>query len=99
MSVVELFDSEKEAWTTIRGLGFLKAVEIVGEASRGVSESRRSEHVSIDWSGLIGLRNLIVHQCDRVDVSRLASTVRDHFPRLIVVLRLGLVVLALPPRP
>ena len=72
----------------IRVLGFQKAIEIVGEAAKA---SRGDEVHALDhikWSGLIGLRNVVVHQYDRVELSRLLDIVDVEFPRLVAQLRL-----------
>lgn len=74
-------DSERVA-----ALGFQRAVEIVGEAAAAVGEKSAGK-VHIDWSGLIGLRNVIVHQYDRLDQVRLKDIVRAEFPRLLAQLR------------
>jgi len=41
---------------------------ILGEAVRRVSAAFRTAHAHVDWSGVIGFRNLIVHDYDEVDV-------------------------------
>jgi uncharacterized protein with HEPN domain len=40
----------------------LRQLEIIGEASNAVSNELQSKHPEIDWSGLIGLRNIIIHR-------------------------------------
>ena len=43
-----------------------RQLEILGEAARRISETFKQEHPEIDWRGIIGLRNIITHQYDRV---------------------------------
>lgn len=39
---------------------------ILGEAARRLSDGFRSDHEEIDWRGIIGLRNILAHQYDKV---------------------------------
>lgn len=39
-----------------------KKFEIIGEASARLSPELRDEHPEIDWSSLIGFRNILIHQ-------------------------------------
>lgn len=40
----------------------VKKFEIIGEASARLSEETRIAHSEIDWSALIGFRNILIHQ-------------------------------------
>jgi uncharacterized protein with HEPN domain len=39
---------------------------ILGEAARRVSEVFRLAHPEVDWRGMIGLRNILAHQYEKV---------------------------------
>lgn len=39
-----------------------KKFEIIGEASARLSAELRDEHPEVDWSALIGFRNILIHQ-------------------------------------
>jgi uncharacterized protein with HEPN domain len=41
--------------------------EILGEAARGVSAATRQQHPEVPWRKIVGLRNIISHQYQRVD--------------------------------
>jgi uncharacterized protein with HEPN domain len=41
---------------------------ILGEAVRRLSDEYRAAHAEIEWSGYVGLRNVLIHQYDNVDV-------------------------------
>jgi uncharacterized protein with HEPN domain len=45
----------------------MRALEIVGEAAKRVPNSVRARHPDIDWRGMAGLRDVIIHQYDRID--------------------------------
>jgi uncharacterized protein with HEPN domain len=40
----------------------IRNFEIIGEASRLIPEDLRNKYKDIDWQGIIGLRNRIVHE-------------------------------------
>jgi len=44
-----------------------RQLEILGEAARRISEDFQQEHSDIDWRKIIGLRNVIAHQYDRIE--------------------------------
>lgn len=56
---------------------------IIGEAARRLTEEFRAQHSEIDWSGLIGLRNVIAHQYDRVNQREIWSIVIMKLPPLL----------------
>lgn len=71
-----------------------RSFEILGEASRRLSDEFRSEHPEIEWSRMIGLRNVIAHQYEDVDYLILW----DIITRILPELQLQLEAL-LPPLP
>ena len=67
-------------------LAIMKAVEIVGEAASRVSADTRAMHSEIPWSGIIGMRNRLVHGYFDVNLARVWETVAQDIPRLIAQL-------------
>ena len=63
-----------------------RELEILGEASRRVSEPFCHEHNDIPWRQLVGLRNVISHEYDRVNYEEIFRIVRQRIPELIVLL-------------
>lgn len=41
---------------------------IIGEATKRLSSEFRATHSTIDWKGMAGMRDILAHQYDRVDV-------------------------------
>ena len=60
-----------------------RQLEIVGEASRRMSEEFRQEHPEIPWSGIIAQRNVIAHQYEDIRQERIWSVVTEDIPVLI----------------
>jgi uncharacterized protein with HEPN domain len=44
----------------------LHLVAILGEAAGRVSSSGRSKYTSIPWRDVIGMRNMLVHGCEKL---------------------------------
>ena len=61
-----------------------RKLEILGEAARRVSEDLRRDHPEIPWRDIVGLRNVISHQYDKVDYGEVYTIVRERIPGLIV---------------
>jgi uncharacterized protein with HEPN domain len=63
-------------------------LEIIGEASRGLSDELRGRHASVPWSEIIGMRNILVHDYFGLNLDEVWSAVerdlpasRSHSPR------------------
>ena len=46
----------------LRRLALERALELVGEAARRVTETFQSAHPDIEWRSIIGQRNILAHQ-------------------------------------
>jgi uncharacterized protein with HEPN domain len=66
-----------------RILAVERLFEIMGEASRNLSEDFREKYGDSPWSKLVGLRNIIIHQYNRIDHSRLWEFISSDIPELI----------------
>lgn len=62
-------------------------LQIIGQATRGLSEEFKYEHSGIPWGEIIGMRNHIVHEYFRVDFDFVWDTVQYDLPDLQVRLR------------
>ena len=60
-----------------------RALEIVGEAARRVSQETRKSHPEIPWTGIIGFRNVLAHEYGDIDYRRLYTVLKDGVPELI----------------
>lgn len=62
----------------------VRRLEIVGEAARRLSDNAREEMDRINWSEIIGMRNIIAHQYDRLDLDFVWQAATHSLPQLIV---------------
>ncbi len=60
-----------------------KALELIGEAARRVSDVFRAEHPAIPWNEIKGMRNILVHEYDHVDWPRIWATLTVSIPALL----------------
>ena len=61
---------------------------ILGEAARRVSIAFRAAHPEVDWTGILGFRNRIIHEYDDVDLDKVWQIVEIDLPRVISALDL-----------
>ncbi len=64
----------------------LHLVSILGEAAGRVSPSGHSKYEQIPWRDMIGMRNMLIHGYDIVDLDVLWKTVEEDLPALIATL-------------
>ena len=70
----------------MRRLALERALELLGEAARRVSEAAKDEHPEIDWRGLIGQRNVLAHDYGEIDHRLLYDNARRNIPLLLAEL-------------
>lgn len=70
----------------ITRLAVERKLEILGEAACRVSQRFRDEHAGIPWKEIVGLRNLISHEYDKVNYPEIFRIVRERVPELITLL-------------
>jgi uncharacterized protein with HEPN domain len=71
---------------TIMRLAVERQLEILGEAARRVSSQFREAHPEVPWREIVGLRNVISHEYDRVNYDAIYRIVRNSLPALIATL-------------
>lgn len=70
----------------ITRLAVERKMEILGEAARRVSLRFKEEQPGIPWRQIIGLRNIISHQYDKVNYGLIYRVAREQIPELIALL-------------
>ena len=60
-----------------------RAIEIIGEAARKVSEEFRNGHPEIPWRSMIAQRNVLVHEYGEIKQERMWVLVIENLPALI----------------
>lgn len=54
----------------------------VGEAAAGLNDSIRAQAPEVPWNAIIGMRNILVHEYDSVDIDIVWDVVQNELPTL-----------------
>lgn len=63
--------------------GIEREIETIGEAARRLSAEFRSMTPDIPWRKIIGQRNVLVHEYDEIDDSRIWALTQNEIPSLL----------------
>jgi len=60
----------------------LRNLEVIGEATKRLDDAYRKTHPQIPWRAVAGLRDVLIHQYEGVDMDRVWNVVVDALPNL-----------------
>ncbi len=60
----------------------LYALVIIGEASRGITDTLSARHPGVPWGQMVAFRNLAVHAYPEIDARRVWDTATNDVPSL-----------------
>jgi len=60
----------------------VKSLEIIGEASRNISDDLKTAHPEIPWRQMIGMRNKLVHHYFGVDWEIVDDALKNELPEI-----------------
>lgn len=60
----------------------IRAIEVIGEASKKIPDKIKNETPQIPWREIAGMRDKLIHDYFGVDVSALWETVKEDIPFL-----------------
>ena len=86
ISNIEKFmeDVSKEAFLSNveKQYAVLRGLEIIGEATKNLSENLKINYPQVPWKEIAGMRDKLVHQYFGVDLELVWETVRRELPEL-----------------
>ena len=59
-----------------------RRLELIGEAANRLPDEFRSQYHRIPWSKIIGMRNVLIHEYDSIDLDRVWETIQKDVPEL-----------------
>jgi uncharacterized protein with HEPN domain len=65
-------------------MGIVRCIEIIGEASRCLSEDCKNKYNQVPWRQISNMRNILVHQYFEIDTDRVESVIKKNIPELKV---------------
>lgn len=77
-------DLDRDAFLTdaTRKRAFARSLEVIGEAAKQVPASFREAHPEIDWRGMAGMRDRLIHRYFSVDYELVWDVVSQKVPKL-----------------
>jgi len=64
----------------------IRAVEVIGEAAKKITEPIRSKYPDIPWRDMAGMRDKLIHAYFGVDLEVLWKTIQQDLPALKVMI-------------
>ncbi|KOP25564.1 nucleotidyltransferase [Hapalosiphon sp. MRB220] len=61
---------------------FIQHLQVIGEASRALSNDVRVQHPEVPWSQIIGMRNILTHNYFEIDLDVVWSVIERDLPNL-----------------
>lgn len=61
---------------------FVRSLEVIGEATKNLSDSFRKKHPQIRWKDIAGLRDVLIHQYFGIDYRSVWDIVKNKIPKL-----------------
>ena len=93
--VEDILDGMKKAEIMLEGVNYSKfesdfrinfavvrALEIIGEATKRLPEDLRQRYPDIPWKGMAGMRDRIIHGYDNVDLQIVWDVVKRDIPQI-----------------
>ena len=66
--------------------GVIRNLEVLGEATKNLSDDLRSANPEIPWRQIAGMRDVLIHDYLRVNLRRIWQTVVSDLPPLRIVI-------------
>ncbi len=65
----------------------LYQITIIGEATKRLSPEIRQQHPEVPWRAIAGMRDVMVHEYDQVDLDVVWDVIQNKLPELLVLLQ------------
>ena len=59
-----------------------RRLEVIGEAASRLPDEFRNQYPLIPWNKIVGMRNVLIHEYDSIDVDRVWGTIQKDITKL-----------------
>lgn len=86
IAIIEKYAARKTLKTFLSSLkdqdAVVRRIEIIGEATKSISEEFKIKHQEIPWKRMAGMRDVLIHEYFIVDLTAVWGTVQEDLPAL-----------------
>jgi len=61
----------------------IRQLEVIGEATKRLSEEFRVRHPEIPWRNMAGIRDILIHAYDHVDIDQVWTSAQNSIPDIL----------------
>lgn len=61
----------------------MRRITIIGEATKRLSKDFREQHSTIPWKEIAGMRDVITHDYNEVDLDEVWTAINENLPQLL----------------
>lgn len=65
----------------------IRRITIIGEATKRLSKEFRSQHPKIPWKQIAGMRDVLSHDYDEIDLDEVWIVVKQNLPQLLTYIQ------------
>jgi uncharacterized protein with HEPN domain len=76
------FDYNKFLQAKLTQDGVIRQLEIIGEATKNISDSLKKDNPAVPWKDIAGMRDKLIHNYFGVDIQAVWETAQDDLPLL-----------------
>ena len=66
----------------LRQYAIVRAIEIIGEAVKSISDDLKKDYPGIPWKEIIGMRDVVIHSYFKLDLEKVWKTIKEDIPEL-----------------
>ena len=57
-----------------------RSFQVIGEAAKKIPDTVKEQHADIPWKAMAGMRDIIVHEYDEIDLEQVWTTITRDIP-------------------